>query len=191
MNSHADARAQLEKTKALIADRTKREEEMKRLAGAAEAYNAGLKHYQSENWDQALEEFSKVQELEPAYEEVVRYVDSAKKALSEELFNEARVDTDNGRLEEALEKLSRAHELNPGNASIKTSLDVVKRDFKSKNERESLKLYQEGLEAFIDGRTSAAEKLWKQSINLNPQNEDAIRSLEKLEAQKTSVSFDE
>src|SRR5205814_10707090 len=42
---HKDAQAQLEKAKQMLADANKRNEEMQRLAGAADAYKAALDAY--------------------------------------------------------------------------------------------------------------------------------------------------
>lgn len=181
---HRDARAQLEKTRELIADRTKRIEEIKKLAGAADSYKEGLRFYREKDWENALKKFEEVQTLVPEYEEVSRYYQLTVKTWSGVLFEEAKVHIENGQLKEAVQKLEKAKALAPDRDDVKTALDVARRDLAIQNARRSKQLYQDGLESYLSGRTDRAEELWKQALELDPSNDDALKAISKLEEQK-------
>ena len=53
------------------------------------------------------------------------------------------------------------------------------------NARESQRLYKEGLEAYLAGKTDKAEKFWKNALELDSNNEDALKAITKLEEQKS------
>ena len=46
---------------------------------------------------------------------------------------------------------------------------------------ESKQLYQQGLEAYLGGDVKKSEALWKKALELNPQNDDALKALTKLQ----------
>ena len=174
----------MERTKELISDRTKRIEEIKKLAGAADAYKSGLKLYQEQKWEKALEKFQEVQTLVPEYEEVNRYHDLTVKTLSGALFEEAKLEMEMGELEEAVKKLKKSAALVPEDAQIQTALKVAERDLAAKNAQASKQLYREGVEAYLGGKTKKAAEIWTKALELDPKNEDALKALSKLEEQK-------
>jgi len=182
--SHDDARVQLAKTEQLIEDRSKRIEEIQRLAGAADSYRQGLKLFNDKDWEKALERFKEVQSMVPDYQEVTRYYNLTVKTYSKELFENSKGHIERGELNEAKEKLSKAKELSPDNEQIWSALKVVERDLSINNARESKRLYRDGLEAYLAGKTDKAEKLWKEALELDNSNEDALKALSKLEEQK-------
>jgi tetratricopeptide (TPR) repeat protein len=182
---HADAKAQLETTKQMIEDSTRREQEMKRLASAAGAYREGLDAFQKNDFETALKKFEEVQTLSPEYEEVGRYMTVTKKSLGGILFEQSQVNMENGQYEEAVTKLKRASDLMPEDARVKPALEAAIRERDTKNAEESKRLYQEGLEAYLGGNTEKAEKNWKRALELDSTNDDALKALSKLEEQKS------
>src|SRR5439155_11123489 len=109
--NHADAAAQLAKTKELMADSGRRKQELELLAGAGDAYKTGLEMFQKNDLEGALTKFQEVQLLIPEYEEVGRYLNLTKTTLGGVLFEQAQADRDNGNIEEAVSKLKRASQL--------------------------------------------------------------------------------
>lgn len=181
---HADAAAQLEKTRQIMVDERARAEEMRRLAGAEQAYKDGLAAYQRNNLEAALTKFTEVQSLAPEYEEVGRYLTLTKQTLAGVLFEQAQVHLDNGQLREGVAKLTRAAELLPEDDRIRGSLAVAERDLMIKKAQDSKQLYKEGLEAYLGGDTAKAEKKWREALELDSSNEDALKAISKLEEQK-------
>ncbi len=181
---HADAQAQLEKAKQMQTDATAQAEEMKRLAGAGDAYKAGLEAFQKNDFETALAKFDEVTKLAPEYEEVTRYYNLTKSSLAGILFEQSQVHFENGQLAESVAKLKRALELNPEDTRLKPALEIAERDLGVKNAQESRRLYQEGLEAYLGGASDKAEGLWKRALELDSTNDDALKALTKLEEQK-------
>jgi tetratricopeptide (TPR) repeat protein len=182
--NHADARAQLEKTKELLADATKRQQEMELLRDAAQAYKDGLTAYQKNDYEKALEKFGEVKLLAPEYEEVNRYLDLTKTTYGTVLFEQSKVHIDNGQLADGVEKLKKASQLIPGDAKIKSALDLAERDLIIKNSQESQKVYKEGLELYLGGQTEKAVQKWKRALELDSTNDEALKAISKYEEQK-------
>jgi len=182
--AHKDAEAQMQKSKELMADAQKRDEEMKRLAGAQQAYQDGLAAYQKNDLETAATKFEAVQTLVPEYEEVGRYLALAKKAYGDVLFAQAQVQIENNQLKEAVAGLEKAAQLIPDDERIQTTLKVAQRDFTAQKEEQSKQLFQKGIDAYLGGNSAEAEKFWKSALELDPNNEDALQSLNKLEEQK-------
>ncbi|MFN0118323.1 MAG: PorV/PorQ family protein [Elusimicrobiota bacterium] len=182
--THADAKAQLDKTIQLIADVTKRAREMELLAGAGEAYKEGLVAYQKNDLEKALAKFEEVKTQMPEYEEVSRYIELTKQTLAGILFEQAKVNVENGQLEEAVTKLKRADELTPKASNIQTALEMANKDLATKNAELSKKLYKDGLEAYLGGQTDKAENLWNKALELDGNNEEAKKAIEKVQEKK-------
>ena len=182
--AHADALAQLEKTKQVMADTNRRQQEMELLAGAADAYKAGLEAFQKNDLEAALVKFEEVTSKVPEYEEVGRYLGLTKGTLATVLFEESQVHSDNGQLEMSVEKLTRAVKLNPEDKRFAQALERAHRDLALKNGEESKKLYKEGLEAYLSGQTEKAENIWNRALQLDSSNEEALQALAKIEEQK-------
>lgn len=185
---HIDAKAQLDKTEEMIKDASRRSQEMAKLAGAADAYKAGLEAYQRNDLELALKKFEEVQKAAPEYEEVGRYYDLTRKSLGSMLFDQSQVHFQNGQLEEAVKKLERAIQLVPEDSRVKPALEVSSRDLATQNAQDSRKLYKDGLEAYLNGQTGKAEQLWKRALELDPSNDDALKAITKLEEQKKNAN---
>lgn len=182
--NHVDAKAQLEKTKELIVDAGRRQQELELLAGAGEAYKAGLALYQKNDLEGALAKFEEVKKLMPEYEEVGRYLELTKSTLANVLYEQSQVNFENGQLDEAVSKLKRAVELNPQDKRLTPALEVSQRDLEIKNSEESKRIYKEGLEAYLSGQTEKAAALWRRSLELDSNNEEALQAISKVEEQK-------
>jgi tetratricopeptide (TPR) repeat protein len=182
--SHAEAKAMLEKTEAVIVDSTRREQEMAKLAGATSAYKDGLDAYRKNNFEDALKKFEDVKGLAPDFEEVNHYMALTKTSLANVLFEQSQVNYQNGQLSESVNKLTRAAELSPEDSRIITALEISRRDLNNKNAQESQALYKEGLDAFLAGNADKAEKNWKKALDLDYTNEDAQNALRKLEEKR-------
>jgi tetratricopeptide (TPR) repeat protein len=187
---HLDAKAQLQKTDDLLVDSSRRQLEMERLAGAAEAYKTGLALYQKNDLEGALVKFQEVQAKVPEYEEVGRYLNLTKSTLASILFDQSQVNFDNGQLSDAVKKLKRAIELNPSDARLSPALEVAQRDLGIKNAEESKALYKDGLQSYLSGQTQKAEQTWRKALELDSTNEDALQALSKIEEQKKYVNPD-
>ncbi len=187
---HIDAKAQLQKTNELLADSSRRQQEMDLLAGAGEEYKAGLALYQKNDLEGALAKFQAVQTKMPEYEEVGRYLNLTKSTLASMLFDQSQVNFDNGQLSDAVKKLKRAVELNPSDARLAPALEVAQRDLGIKNAEESKSMYKDGLQAYLSGQTQKAEQLWRKALELDSSNEDALQALSKIEEQKKYANPD-
>ena len=188
---HADAKAQLQKTKEVQADATRRQQELDLLAGAGEAYKTGLELYQKNDLEGALVKFEEVKTKVPEYEEVGRYLTLTKATLANVLYEQSQVNADNGQLSEAVTKLKRAVELNPEDKRLSPALEIAQRDLGIKNAEESKKLYKEGLEAYLGGQTQKAEQIWHRALELDSSNEEALQAISKIEEQKKYANPDQ
>jgi tetratricopeptide (TPR) repeat protein len=184
---HLDAKAQLAKTNELMVDATRRQQEMTLLAGAGDAYKAGLALYQKNDLEAALAKFKEVQAKVPEYEEVGRYLNLTKVTLASILFDQSQVNFENGQLGEAVQKLKRAVELNPDDKRLAPALEIAQRDLGIKSAEQSKDLYKDGLQAYLSGQTEKAEQLWRKALELDSTNEDALSALSKIEEQKKYV----
>lgn len=182
--NHPDAKAMLEKATLAETDAARREEEMKRLAGASDAYKEGLAAYQKNNFGDALKKFEEVKTLAPDFEEVDHYLSLTKTSYANVLFEESQANYKNGQLRESVEKLTKANELAPQDGRISAALDISKRDLNNKNSQESQVLYKQGLDAYLAGNEEKAEKNWKAALDLDYTNEDAANALRKLEEKR-------
>ncbi len=181
---HPDAKAMLDKTEVLIVDASKRDEEMKRLAGAQDAYKDGLAAYRKNDYANALKKFEEVKTLSPDFEEVTHYIDLTKTSYSNVLFDQSQVHYQNGQLSEAVAELTQASQMAPNDSRISTALDIAKRDLEHKNSQDSQAMYKQGLDAFLAGDTEKAEKNWKKALDLDSTNEDAANALRKLDEKR-------
>jgi tetratricopeptide (TPR) repeat protein len=181
---HGDAKAQLETTKQMIVDSTRRDQEMKRLSTASDAYKDGLAAFQKNDYETALKKFEEVNKVAAGYEEVTRYLNLTKTTLSGLLLDQSKISLENGQYDEAVTKLKRASEMAPDDTRVKSALDIALREQATKNSEDSKRLYQEGLQAYLGGDTAKAEKNWKKALELDPNNEDALKAVAKLEEQR-------
>lgn len=182
--NHKDAAAQLANTKELMKDSNRRKQELELLAGAGDAYKAGLEMFQKNDLEGALAKFQEVQLLIPQYEEVGRYLNLTKTTLAGVLFEQAQVNLENGNLEDGVAKLKRASQLDPNDNRIQTGLKVAERDLQIKNSQQAVELYKQGLEQFLSGNTDKAEQIWKKALELDPNNEEAQKAIAKIQEQK-------
>lgn len=181
---HTDAQAQLDKTKEVMADSTRRAQEMELMAGAGQAYKEGLAAYQKNDLEQALAKFQEVQMMMPQYEEVGRYLELTKMTYSNVLFEQSQVHLDNGQLDEAVKKLKTAADLTPNDKRVTTALSVASRDLELKNAEESRQMYKQGLEMYLNGQSDKAFKMWKRALELDSTNDEALKAIQKMEEQK-------
>ncbi len=187
---HADAKAQLETTKQMIIDSTKREEEQKRLATAADGYRDGLTAFQKNDFETALKKFEAAQAASPDYEEVTRYLNVTKTSLSAQYLDQSKILLENGQYDEAVIKLKKAAELTPSDTRVISALEISLREQGTKNSEDSKRLYQEGLQSYLGGDVAKAEKNWKRALELDSNNEDALKAITKLEEQRAREKAD-
>jgi tetratricopeptide (TPR) repeat protein len=140
--------------------------------------------FQKNDLEGALTKFQEVQLLIPEYEEVGRYLELTKTTLAGVLFEQSQVNLENGNLEDAVAKLKRASQLAPSDSRVAAGLRAAERDLQIKNAQTSVDLYKKGLESFLGGDTAKAEQLWKKSLEMDPNNEEALKAISKIEEQK-------
>src|SRR5262249_46291158 len=142
------------------------------------------------DYETALKKFKDVEVVAPGYEEETRYMNVTKTSLSNELLDQSKVLMDNGQYDQAVAKLKEAIELTPDDTRVKSALDIATHELETKNSEESKRLYQEGLQAYLGGDTAKAEKDWKRALELDSNNEDALKAVAKLEEQRAHEKSD-
>jgi Flp pilus assembly protein TadD len=99
-------------------------------------------------------------------------------------LDQSKISLENAQYDEAVTKLKRAAELTPGDTRVISALEIALREQATKNSEESKRLYQEGLQSYLGGDVAKAEKQWKQALQLDSNNEDALKAITKLEEQR-------
>lgn len=178
--NHPEARAQLAACIEILENRRKLEAAETKQENISRKYKEALNAYKAERYQESIALFKEALELDPANEEIRRYLTSANDILYRQYLLKAQEYSGRGEWEEAIHHLRLALEYNPQSMDAKDSLVNIQRRWDLQRRVASQNLYKEGLEAFLGGDKKRAKEIWQKSLELDPDNQEAKRGLSRL-----------
>jgi tetratricopeptide (TPR) repeat protein len=140
----------------------------------------GTESYHDKDYDRALEWFDTLLGIDPRHKEALRYRTLTRQALAEALYDDGRKAWKAGELELADRYFLQALSLDPDHTRALGASLEIRGSILAGRKREAEKLYRKGLDAFSEGRTDAVAEHWKKALELDPDNREAARGLERL-----------
>ncbi|MCX7956540.1 MAG: PorV/PorQ family protein [Endomicrobia bacterium] len=159
----------------------------------------GINFYEKGDYEKAIQRFEGVLEIEPQNQKAKEYLQLVKSKREEKIkkeqelqqakeveknYNDAVLYMNKGKYKEAMDLLKKVLSLSPGYKDTQKLLSQAEQSYKqqvAKNREESAKLYTEGLKAYTSGDLKKAYELWKKAAELDPQNEKAVKGVERLQ----------
>lgn len=141
----------------------------------------GTEAYHQKEFDKALEWFDTLLEIDPRHKDALRYRTLTRQALAETLYDDGREAWKAGELELADRYFMQALSLDPDHTKALGASQELRGSILAQRKKESERLYRRGLEAFADGRPEHVAELWQKALELDPDNREAKRGLERLQ----------
>jgi tetratricopeptide (TPR) repeat protein len=124
--------------------------------------------------------FKNVLQIDPLHRQAGTHL----RELGERIFqlydDEAHRAMKSGQYSKAAESLKRALVFDPDNVDAKTTLEEARRKLNLQNKSKAERLYRKGLEAIEAGNARLAIDFWQSAVDLDPENLEAQRGLERL-----------
>jgi|GEM_PF-2374816 len=178
--NHPEARAQLVVCIEILENKRKLEAQEEQSATISRKYREALDAYKAEKYQESLVLFKEALALDPANDEIRRYMVSANDILYRQSLLKAQEQSSKGEWGEAIQLLRLALEYNPQSLEAKDSLANIQRRWDLQRRVLSQNLYKEGLEAFLGGDKKRAKEIWQKSLELDPENQEAKRGISRL-----------
>jgi tetratricopeptide (TPR) repeat protein len=142
-------------------------------------FGKGLKSYEKGNYEEALKNFTKSQELAEKYE-FQEYLDNTKNylnlvnaALAEQHYQAGFEHFRRNRLESAAREYRKALQYNADNTSARVELDRIGKDL-------AQHYYELGMGYFGRGENDKAREMFQESLTYQPDKAESLRALERL-----------
>jgi tetratricopeptide (TPR) repeat protein len=184
--NHLEAREQLTRTEKLLNDAKRAEEERARMEVLRPVYNAALTAFQRKNYGEALAKFEEMLQLDPENTEVKRYRILCQELLAKEAYDAANKAAQEGNWSVAGDQYKLALRYKPDHKGAQAALEKVRNQIGEQKRAESQRFYKEGLEAFLSGDQDKAAQLWQKAIDIDPDNLEAKRGLERVTSRRGS-----
>ncbi|HOW28488.1 MAG TPA: PorV/PorQ family protein [Elusimicrobiota bacterium] len=178
------AQEMLDKSKSL---KVQAAEEMKDRAiqeTIQEKFRTAMKEFEKKRYETALEKFEEVLRLNPNYGEAKKYRSLCQDMMAQQHYETGLKAMQNSKWDEAIASFRRALQLKPSYPEVSQLLQKILSRVGEDRKVESSKLYKQGLEALLVGDKEKALKLWQKAAEMNPDNLDAKRGLERLGGRK-------
>lgn len=177
---HEEARAQLAKSIEILEARKRQEQIVAQKEESAKIFQEGLVSYKKEQYDEAINLFNQVLEIDAENGEAKRYLTSSHDILYRQFLSRGQDNAAKGEWETAVKNLKAALTHNARSSEARGSLETVQRRWELQRKVLSQNLYKEGLEAFLSGDKKKAKTVWQRSIELDSNNEEAKRGLQRI-----------
>ncbi|OGR95822.1 MAG: hypothetical protein A2902_01925 [Elusimicrobia bacterium RIFCSPLOWO2_01_FULL_64_13] len=178
--THKEAKAQLEKCNQVLEKREKIEREAAREDLLTRTNREALDAFGKDRFEESLVLFEKVLELDPGQSEAVRYRDLSREMVYKNRFETGRDLVGKGEWGPAAEALKKALEIDPESDEARKLLAESERQISLQKRITSQNLYRQGLASFLSGDVEKARTIWKQSLELDPDNEETRRALKRV-----------
>ena len=176
---HAESQQQLAKCLSLIETQEKKEKEKVLKFMADKNYQDALGAFGRENYEESHRLFNEVLKISPKHEEAIRYIELAREKIYRLNIAQGQEAAAKTEWETAVNYFRKAIEVNP-TPEAKRSFQDAKRRWDLQKKILSQNLYREGLEAFLSGDKAKAQSAWKRVLQMDPENEEAKRGLQRL-----------
>lgn len=164
-------------------------------------YDRGIAYYKKGEYSSAYENFKNVAEVDINYKDTKNYLVLIDKKIKltgdlKEYFSKGIELYINRKYEDALEVFTKALKIAPDNAIIKTYLNKTKaqmakisggKKLTAEQAEKVKKLYYSGLKSYTDGDLERAISIWKEAIEINPEDIKILKSIEKAQAELTEL----
>ena len=177
---HEEARAQLAKSIEILEARKRQEQIIAQKEESAKIFQEGLVSYKKEQYDEAINLFNQVLEIDAENGEAKRYLASSHDILYRQYLSRGQDNAPKGEWEVAVKNLKAALTHNSRSSEARGSLETVQRRWELQRKVLSQNLYKEGLEAFLSGDKKKAKSAWERSLDLDSNNEEAKRGLQRI-----------
>lgn len=177
---HTEAKAQLVLTEKHLAKIKEAADEKARLDQIRPIFKDGLNAFEGKKYVTAVEKFRTVLKIYPDHKESIRYINLSNKLLAKRHYEKGSQLAQEGNWSEAGTEFRNALKYNPRYTDAKKALTKVKGQMSKQNKSDSQGYYKQGLEAFLSGDKGKAKKLWEKAVELDPENLEAKRGLERV-----------
>ncbi len=176
---HEESKVQLAKCNEMLETKAKKEQEEAQKNLVENTYKDAIDAYGKGNYEDAFSLFSEVLKIMPQNSEAQRYYDLCKETIYTSSLANGKDNAAKGNWDSAIKNLRKANEINP-TKEAKSALDDAQRRWGLQKKVISQNLYKEGLEAFLSGDKAKAQAAWKRAVDLDPDNEEAKRGMQRL-----------
>jgi tetratricopeptide (TPR) repeat protein len=178
--NHAEAREQLTRAEKLLNQAEKATEERARMESLRPVYFAALTAFEKKDYDEALRKFEEMLRLDPENNEAQRYRLLCRDLLAKQSYDEGNRAAQGGDWPRANAAFTKALRYKPEYKEAQDALAQVRSQLGEQKKGESQKLYKQGLEAFLAGDQSRAVELWQKAVDMDPENMEAKRGLDRI-----------
>jgi tetratricopeptide (TPR) repeat protein len=177
---HLEAREQLTRTEGLMVKAETEARQREVLETVRPIYHAGLAAFQKEDYSSAMSLFEDVLRLDPENAEAKRYRSLSRDILAKAAYQRGNEAAQAGEWPTADRNYREAIRLKPDHPEARAALEKVRSRLGTQRKDESQTFYKEGLEAFLGGDPDKARSLWEKAVELDPENLEAKRGLERI-----------
>jgi tetratricopeptide (TPR) repeat protein len=178
--NHMEAREQLARTEVLMGEAAKAAEERERMEAIRPLYHVALSLFEEKRYEEAMRKFEEILSVDAGNNEAKRYRLLCRDLLAKDAFESANAAVRAGDLRKSREHFERALKFKPDYPEAQSALDKVKSRLGEQKKDESQTFYKQGLEAFLAGDQEKAMEFWKKAIDVDPENLEAKRGLERI-----------
>lgn len=178
--NHTEAREQLTRAERLLNQAKKDEDERIKDESIRPVYHDGLTAFQQGNYLEALNKFEEVLRLKPDHPESIKYRGVSRNILAKQALEEGNRLAQEGDWKKAAAKYKESLRYNPDQPEVESLVQETSKQLGQQRKEESQNYYKEGLEAFLAGNQDKAAELWQKAVDMDPENMDAVRGLERL-----------
>ncbi len=175
-----EARAQLARTDQLLSAAEQAADERSRLESIRPLYSAGLDLFKAKKYEEALPKFEEILAIDAQNPEAKRYRILCRDLTAKKAYEAGNASAREGDWPAAAESLKKAIRLKSDYPEAQAALDKVQAHMGERKKGESQELYRKGLEAFLSGDQDGALQSWQKAVELDPENLEAKRGVERI-----------
>lgn len=165
-------------------------------------FSLGMRYYSNSEYILARAQWRNVLEIDPDNEDAREYFDKTEKKLDElarQHKDDAIANERNGKLAAALAEWNLVRIIDPKNegaisatARITRKMEVLNRDYRAASRRlETIKFFEDALIEFSEGRYSEAADLLRRVIERQPDHEEAVDLLNRVQRKMVPLTDEE
>lgn len=183
---NAEAREQLVRTEMLLSEVEKAEEERAKIEAVRPLYAAGLDLFKAKRYTEALAKFEEILAIDASNPEAKRYRNLCREQAAKEAYEAGNAAAREGDFPRAADHMKKALKLKPDFTEAQAAMQKISQHLGVQQKEGALDLYRKGLEFFLSGDQDKALELWKQCVDLDPDNLECQRGYERIMQKKNA-----